>query len=196
MLIRCLELHLCFCSWSVIQWSGEAGRSCTMPFPAVLTMNNAYYVNAILNRVSLFLTKKWDELTALMLIRAKPVIYLLVSLSGWQHYYLEERHDDSETNPLFVPLTHIPEEKAKHIEGRHTTMKSHLDVVSNLLSDTSSMKSPPESVRLLQSEIQAEIHASAQIRLELQSLCKINRKYKTFIDAMQLKLVDMSAKEA
>ena len=34
------------------------------------------------------------------------------------------------------------------------------------------------------------------MRLELQSLCKINRKYKTFIDAMQLKLVDMSAKEA
>ena len=63
-------------------------------------------------------------------------------------------HNDSETNPLFVPLTHIPEEKAKHIEGRDTTTKSHLDVVSNLLSDTSSMKSPPESVRLLQSEIQ------------------------------------------
>ena len=58
------------------------------------------------------------------------------------------------------------------------------------------MKSPPESVRLLQSEIQAEIHASAQIQLELQSLCKINRKYMTFIDAMQLKLVDMGAKEA
>ena len=57
------------------------------------------------------------------------------------------------------------------------------------------MKSPPKSVRLLQSEIQAEIHASAQIRLELQSLCKINRKYMMFIDAMQLKGVDMSAKE-
>ena len=85
MLIRCLELHLCLCSWSVIQWSGEAGRSCTMPFPAVLTRNSAYYFNAILNCVSLFLTKKWDELTALMIIRPKPVIYLLVSLSGWQH---------------------------------------------------------------------------------------------------------------
>ena len=58
------------------------------------------------------------------------------------------------------------------------------------------MKSSPKSVRLLHSEIQAEIHASAQIRLELQSLCKITRKYRTFIDAMQLKLVDMSAKEA
>ena len=105
-------------------------------------------------------------------------------------------HNDSEMNPLFVPLIHIPEEKEKHIEGRDTTTKSHLDVVSNLLSDTSSMKSPPESIRLLQSEVQAEIHASAQIRLEPQSLCKINSKYMTFIDAMQLKLVGMSAKEA
>ena len=105
-------------------------------------------------------------------------------------------HNDSETNPLFVPLTHIPEEKATHLEGRDTTTKSYLYVVSNLLSDTSSMMSPPESVRLLQSEIQAERHASAQIRLELQSLCKIKCKYRTSIDAMQLKLVDMSAKEA
>ena len=103
---------------------------------------------------------------------------------------------DSETNPLFVPLTHIPEEKATHLEGRDTTTMSHLDVVSNILSDTRSMKSPSESVRLLQSKIQAEIHSSTQIRLELQSLCKINRKYRMFIDAMQLKLVDMSAKEA
>ena len=53
-----------------------------MPFPVVLTMNDAYYVNANLNHVSLFLTNKCDELTALMLIRAKPIIYLLVSLSG------------------------------------------------------------------------------------------------------------------
>ena len=105
-------------------------------------------------------------------------------------------HNDSERNRLFVPLTHIPEEKSTHIEGRDTTMKSHLDVVSNLLSDASSMKSPPESVRLLQSEIQAEIHASAQIRLEIQSLSKTNCKYMTFIDDMQLKLVDMSTKEA
>ena len=96
---------------------------------------------------------------------------------------------------MFVPLTHIPEEKATHIEGRDTTTESHLDLVSNLLSDTSSMKSPPESVRLLQSEIQAKIHASGQIRPELQSLCKINSKYRTFIDAMQLKLPDMSTKE-
>src|SRR3990170_4230195 len=91
-------------------------------------------------------------------------------------------HNDSETNPLFVPLTYIPEKKTTHLEGSDTTPKSCLDVVSNLLSDTSSMKSPPESVRLLQSEIQAKRHASAQIRLELQPLCKINHKYRTSID--------------
>lgn len=100
-------------------------------------------------------------------------------------------YNDSETNPL----SYIPEKKATHLEGRDTTKKSYLDVVSNLLSDTSSMKSPPESVRLLQSEIQAERHASAQIRLELRSLCKINLNNRTSIDAMQLKLVDISVKE-
>jgi hypothetical protein len=105
-------------------------------------------------------------------------------------------HNDSETNPLFVPLTYIPEKKATHLEGRDTTTKSCLDAVPNLLSDTSSMKSPPESVRLLQSKIQAERHASAQIPLELQSLCKINHKYRTSIDAMPLKLVDISVKQA
>ena len=72
-------------------------------------------------------------------------------------------HNDSETNTLLVPLTYMPEKKATHLEDSDTTPKTCLDVVSNLLSDTSSMKSPPESVRLLQSEIQAEIHASAQI---------------------------------
>ena len=105
-------------------------------------------------------------------------------------------HNDSETNPLFVPLTYTLEKKATHLEVRGTTTKSYLDVLSNLLSDTSSMKSPPESVRLLQSKIQAERHASAQIRLEIQSLSKTNCKYMTFIDDMQLKLVDISVKEA
>ena len=45
-------------------------------------MNNVYYVNTILNYVSLLLTKKLDELIALVLIRAKPITYLRVSLSG------------------------------------------------------------------------------------------------------------------
>ena len=97
---------------------------------------------------------------------------------------------------MFVPLTYIPEKKATHLEGRDTTTKSYLDVVSNLLSDTNSMKSLPKSILLLQSKIQAERHASTQIRLELQSLCKINHNYRTSIDAMQLELVDISVKQA
>ena len=55
-------------------------------------------------------------------------------------------HNDSVMNPLFVPLTYIPEKKATHLEGRDTTIKPCLDVVSNLLSDTSSMKSSLEYV--------------------------------------------------
>ena len=120
MLIRCLELHVCLCSWSVIRWSGEAGCSCTMPFPTVITMNNAYYVNVILNIVSLFLTKKWDELTALMLIRALLSTYLFL-FQGDSTAARKNCHNDSETNPLFVPLTYIPKKKATHLEGRDTT---------------------------------------------------------------------------
>jgi hypothetical protein len=108
-------------------------------------------------------------------------------------------HNDSETNPLLVPLTYIAGKKATHLGDSDTTPKSCLDVVSKLLdnsSDTSSMKSPPESVRLLQSQIQAERHASAQLILELQSLSKINQKYRTSIDAMQLELEDISVKQA
>ena len=71
-------------------------------------------------------------------------------------------HNDSETNPLLVPLTYIARKKETHLGDSNRTPKSCLDVVSKLLansSDTSSMKSPPESVRLLQSQIQAERHA-------------------------------------
>ena len=123
-----------------------------MPFPAALTMNNAYYVNAILNRVSLFLTKKLDELITLMLICAKLLSTYLFLFQGDNTAARKNCHNDSETNPLFAPLTHIPEEKETHLDDMDTTTKSHLDVMSNLLSDTSSMKS-------------------------LQSLCKINHKY-------------------
>ena len=63
-------------------------------------------------------------------------------------------------------------------------------------SQTGSHNSLSKSVRLLQSQVLAERHASAQIRLELQSLCKINHKHRASIDAMQLKLVDISVKEA
>ena len=53
-------------------------------------------------------------------------------------------HNDSETNPLLVPLTYIAGKKATHLGDSDTTPKSCLDVVSKLLAnsnDTSSMKS-------------------------------------------------------
>jgi hypothetical protein len=40
-----------------------------------------YYVNAILNCISLFGNKKWEEFTSLMLMCVKPVTYELVLLS-------------------------------------------------------------------------------------------------------------------
>jgi hypothetical protein len=58
------------------------------------------------------------------------------------------------------------------------------------------MKSPPESVQLLQSQLQVERRGSAQLLLELQSLWKINKKYSASIDAMQLELEDISVKQA
>ena len=52
----------------------------------VLTWTIPYCVNAILNYVTLFVSKKCDELSALILICAKPVICLLVYLSEWGGY--------------------------------------------------------------------------------------------------------------
>ena len=113
-----------------------------------------YDVNAILNHVSLFAHKKWDELTALMLIRAKPVICFLFVFQSDIFDARKNCHNASETNPLLVPLTYIAGKKATYLGDSYTMPKSCLDVVSKVLansSDTSSMKSPPESVRHLQS---------------------------------------------
>ena len=107
-------------------------------------------------------------------------------------------HNDSETNPLLVPLTYIAGKKATHLGDSDTTPKSCLDVVKLLAnsSDTSLMNSLPESVRLLQSQLQAKRHASAQLVLELQSLSKINDESSASIDTMQLELEDISVKQA
>src|SRR3989337_2320706 len=66
--------------------------------------------------------------------------------------------EGSETNP-----TYIAAKKAKHLEDSETTPKSCLDAVFKLLetrSHTSSQNSMPESVRLLQSQLQAERHSA------------------------------------
>jgi hypothetical protein len=106
-------------------------------------------------------------------------------------------NNDSEMNPLLVPLTYIAGKKATHLGDSDTTPKSCLDVVKLLAngSDTSLMNSLPKSVRLLQSQLQAERHASAQLVLELQSLSKINDESSASIDSMQLELEDISIKQ-
>ena len=110
----------------------------------------------------------------------------------------KNRHNDSETNPLLVP-TYIAGKKATHLGDSDTTPKSCLDVVLKLhanSSGTSSMESPPESIRLLQSQLQAGRRDSDKLLLELQSLWKVNEKSNASIDAMQLELEDISMKQA
>src|SRR3989337_4532547 len=79
--------------------------------------------------------------------------------------------EDSETNPMYIAA-----KKAKHLEDSDTTPKSCLDAVFKLLetsSHTSSQNSLSESVRLLQSQLQAERHSTTQLRLEVLQLRKI-----------------------
>jgi hypothetical protein len=98
--------------------------------------------------------------------------------------------EDCETNP-----TYIAAKKAKHLEDSETTPKSCLDAVFKLLetsSHTSSQKSLPESVRLLQSQLQAERHSATQLRLEVQSLRKIAENSNENLIAKQLELEDMT----
>ena len=69
--------------------------------------------------------------------------------------------EDSKTNP-----TYIAAKKAKHLEDSETTPNSCLDAVFKLLetsSHASSQMSLPESVRLLQSQLQAERHSATQL---------------------------------
>ena len=66
-----------------------------------------------------------------------------------------------ETNPTFVAA-----KKAKHLEESETTPKSCLDAVFKLLetgSQTSSQNSLSESIRLLQSQVQAERNSATQL---------------------------------
>src|SRR5215216_2853780 len=102
------------------------------------------------------------------------------------HKYVE----GCETNP-----TYITANKAKHLEDGETTPKSCLDVVFKLLetsSQTSSQNSLSESVRLLQSQVQAERHSATQLQLEVLSLRKIAENTNENLIAKQLHLEAMT----
>ena len=81
-----------------------------------------------------------------------------------------DKVQDSETSLL------VPKKADKnYIEGTQTTPKSHLDIVFKLQTTTigtSSSNSLPESVRLLESQLQVERHQSDVLRQEAEGLRK------------------------
>ena len=141
-----------------------------------------YYVNAILNCISEFANIKWDGIVTHW---ASLLIYLwnlfTVSFFLFQINISDARQnfrEDSEPNPLLVPITYIATKKVNHLEESEMTPRSCLDEDSEfkLLTsrcDTTLVKLLPKSVRLLQSQLQAERHSLTQLRLEVQSLRKI-----------------------
>ena len=85
-----------------------------------------------------------------------------------------------------------------YIEDTETTRKSCLDVVFELLASiagTSSSTSPPESLRLLQSQLQAERHQSAMLRQESEDPRKSLQNSDAYFLVQQQALEDFSAKQ-
>ena len=81
-----------------------------------------------------------------------------------------DKVQDSETSLLVSKKA-----DKNYIEDTETTPKSCLDVVFELLattSGTSSLNSLPESVRLLESQLQVERHRSVVLRQEAEGLRK------------------------
>ena len=81
-----------------------------------------------------------------------------------------DKVQDSETSLLVSKKA-----EKKYIEDTETTPKSCLDVVFELLATTagtSSLNSLPESVRLLESQLQVERHRSDVLRQEAEGLRK------------------------
>ena len=79
-----------------------------------------------------------------------------------------------------------------------TTTKSCVDVVFELLASTagtSSSNSLPESLRLLQSQLQAERHQSAVLRQEDEGLRKSLQNSDAYFLVQQQVLEDLSAKQ-
>ena len=78
------------------------------------------------------------------------------------------------------------------------TPQSYVDVVFELLASTagtSSSKSLPESLRLLQSQLQAERHQSAMLQQEAEGLRKSLQNSDAYFLVQQQVLEDLSAKQ-
>ena len=88
--------------------------------------------------------------------------------------------------------------KENNLEESDTTPKSCLDVVFDLLATTagtSSSNSLPESVRLLESQLQVERHRSDVMRKEAEGLRKSLQNSDAYFLVQQQALEDLSAKQ-
>ena len=104
-----------------------------------------------------------------------------------------DKVQDSETSLLVSKKA-----DKNYIEDTETTPKSCLDVVFELLATTagtSSSNSLPESLRLLQSQLQAERHQSAVLRQEAEGLRKSLQNLDAYFLVQQQALEDLSAKQ-
>jgi hypothetical protein len=105
--------------------------------------------------------------------------------------------EDSETT-LLVTNKADKTDRENYLEDSETTPKSCLDVVSELLATTdgtSSSNSLSESVRFLESQLQAERHRSAMLRQEAEGLRKSLENSDAYFLVQQQALEDFSAKQ-
>ena len=85
-----------------------------------------------------------------------------------------------------------------YIEDTETTPKSCLDVVFELLATTAGTSSSnllPESVRLIESQLQVERHQSDVLRQEAKGLWKSLQNSHAYFLVQQQALEDLSAKQ-
>ena len=104
-----------------------------------------------------------------------------------------DKVQDSETSLLVSKKA-----DKNYIEDTETTPKSCLDVVFELLATTagtSSSNSLPESVRLLESQLQVERHRSDVLRQEAEGLRKSMQNSDAYFLVQQQALEDFSAKQ-
>ena len=105
-----------------------------------------------------------------------------------------DKLQDSETSLLVSKKA-----DKNYIEDTETTPKSCLDVVFELLATTttgtSSLNSLPESIRLLESQLQVERHRSDVMRQEAEGLRKSLQNSDAYFLVQQQVLEDLSAKQ-
>ena len=108
-----------------------------------------------------------------------------------------DKVQDSETS-LLVSNKADKTSKENYLEDSETTPKSYLDVVFELLATTagtSSSNSLPESVHLLESQLQVERHRSDVLRQEVEGLRKSLQNSDAYFLVQQQALEDLSAKQ-